>query len=162
MDPTMVLVSKSSHRKSTVDVVRTTSRPGLLPLALVASACAGPPIATAEVQTLLDQQAACWNAGDLPGFMATYWRDPALTFAGSRGITRGWEQVLGNYERGYPDAAARGTLRFSLLEVRPLGDGCALVLGRFELVRAAPASGFFTIVIQRRPEGLRIVHDHTS
>lgn len=34
----------------------------------------------AAVRAVLDAQAAAWNRGDLDGFMAGYWKSPALTF----------------------------------------------------------------------------------
>jgi ketosteroid isomerase-like protein len=131
------------------------------------SACAAAPsgggaVTRAEVAAVLDEQVAAWNRGDLDAFMAGYWRDAALSFVGARGVTRGWDRVLAGYRRGYPDADARGTLSFELLEVRPLGASHALVLGCFSIAGRSPAAGFFTLVLARRPEGLRIVHDHTS
>jgi ketosteroid isomerase-like protein len=38
-----------------------------------------------------------------------------------------------------------------------------VVLGRWRLTETAQAgSGVFSVVVERRPEGWRIVHDHTS
>ncbi len=136
--------------------------PAALALVAVLGACATPPIERAEIQAMLDAQREAWNRGDLEAFMATYWRSDALSFVGSSGLTRGWDATLANYERGYPDAAARGTLGFELLELRALGAARALVVGRFRLERADPAEGYFTLVVARGPDGLRIVHDHSS
>lgn len=138
-------------------------------LAAVLGGCAAPeasrtdaPIPQAEVQRVLDAQAAAWNRGDLEAFVDTYWDDPRLTFCGKSGIVRGRSDLLATYQRGYPTPEARGTLSFALLDVRPLGRDSALVLGRYELARAEPASGFFTLVVERTPQGLVITHDHTS
>ena len=111
---------------------------------------------------MLTAQADAWNRGDLDAFMATYWHSPELTFVGATGLQRGYDDVLARYLRAYPDAAARGTLRFELCEHRPLGGGLALVVGRYNLQRDEPATGMFTLVLERRPEGVRIVHDHSS
>jgi beta-aspartyl-peptidase (threonine type) len=140
--------------------------PGLL--AGLASCCPLPapgvePIETAEVEALLAAQAEAWGRGDFDAFMATYLDSEALTFVGSGGLTRGHAATLARYRLAYPDAAARGVLGFELLEVRPLGAGrTALVLGRWRLERGAPVAGTFSLVVERRPEGLRIVHDHSS
>ena len=136
-------------------------RPRLAPLLLL-SACALSAPDTAEVERLLADQAACWNRGDLPGFVASYWQSEALSFMGAGGVTRGARDLLAMYERGYPDAATRGQLSFRVLEVRPLDGGFALVLGEFALARAKPDRGFFTLLVERRAEGLRIAHDHTT
>jgi len=131
-------------------------------LLVVLAACASPPITTPDVEAVLADQAAAWNRGDLEAFVATYWDDPRLSFCGKRGVVRGRDDLLATYRRGYPTAEARGRLSFDLLEVRPLGPGAALVLGHYALARNEPAEGYFTLIVERTPQGLVITHDHTS
>lgn len=116
----------------------------------------------AVIQVLTEQQTA-WNRADVTEFMNGYWNSPDLTFAGTSGITRGWQPVMDRYRERYPDAKAMGHLDFSHVEVRPLGKDAALVLGRWHLKRASDEmGGVFTLVFQRFPEGWKIIHDHTS
>jgi ketosteroid isomerase-like protein len=115
------------------------------------------------IVALLTAQQSNWNRGDIRAFMAGYWNSPELTFAGSKGFTRGWQPVMERYEKTYSDKAAMGTLEFSELEVRPLGPDAALVLGRWHLQRqAGDIGGIFTLVFKKFPEGWRIIHDHTT
>jgi hypothetical protein len=51
----------------------------------------------AAITSVLTQQQAAWNRADVRAFMQGYWNSPELTFAGSSGITRGWEPVLARY-----------------------------------------------------------------
>ena len=119
--------------------------------------------ASADIHAVLDDQRAAWNRGDIEAFMKGYWNSPALSFAGTSGITRGWEPVMERYRKNYPDTDAMGHLDFSDIEIRLLGNEAALVLGRWHLNRANDApGGVFTLVFQRFPEGWRIIHDHTS
>ena len=123
------------------------------------------PKQSAEValRALLTSQAADWNRGDIDAFMRGYWNSPDITFAGASGISRGWQTVLNHYHKNYPDRAAMGHLDFSEIEVTPLGNDAALILGRWHLSRdAGPVGGMFTLVARRFPEGWRIIHDHTS
>ena len=57
-------------------------------------------------------------------------------------------------------------LAFSDLHVRMLGEGTALVTGRFQLKRTneggGDATGWFTLVFLKRSTGWKIIHDHTS
>ena len=116
----------------------------------------------AILRVLTDQQSA-WNRGDVRAFLEGYWHSEELTFAGSSGISRGWDAVLARYQKNYPDRAAMGTLDFSGLEYRFLGPDAALLLGRWHLKReSGDIGGVFSLVLQRFPEGWRIVHDHTS
>lgn len=114
------------------------------------------------VEQLLEDQRQAWNRGDWAGFIAGYWDSGQLTFNGASGITRGRQDLLGRFKAAYPDAAARGALTFELLEFRPIGRNATLVLGRYHLERATPASGFFSLVVERTPAGVKITHDHTS
>jgi ketosteroid isomerase-like protein len=117
----------------------------------------------AAILAVLTAQQSDWNKGDIRGFMTGYWNSSELTFAGTRGFTRGWQPVMARYEKTYADKAAMGTLDFSELEIRPLGQDAALVLGKWHLQRqAGDVGGIFTLVFRRFPEGWRIIHDHTT
>jgi len=117
----------------------------------------------AAIVAVLTSQQNDWNKGDIRGFMAGYWNSSELTFAGTRGFTRGWQPVLARYEKNYADKAAMGALDFQELELRSLGPDAALVLGKWHLQRqAGDVGGIFTLVFQKFPDGWRIVHDHTT
>jgi ketosteroid isomerase-like protein len=117
----------------------------------------------AAILAVLTAQQSDWNNGNIRGFMGGYWNSPDLTFAGTRGFTRGWQPVMSRYEKTYSDKAAMGKLDFSELEIRPLGPDAALVLGRWHVQRqAGDIGGIFTLVFQKFPEGWRIIHDHTT
>jgi uncharacterized protein (TIGR02246 family) len=73
--------------------------------------------AKTAVTALLQTQAAAWNRGDLEAFTSVYAED--ASFASPNGLTRGRAAVLARYQQRYPDAAARGTLSFEIVEVRP-------------------------------------------
>jgi ketosteroid isomerase-like protein len=56
-----------------------------------------------------------------------------------------------------------GTLKFSTLEITPLGADSAVALGRWKLKRAKDQPhGRFTLIFRKTADGWRIVHDHTS
>ena len=118
-----------------------------------------------EIRTVLEDQTAAWNRGDIPAFMAGYLESESTTFV-SDTVTRGHAKVLARYLQRYPTREKMGTLHFSGVEVKMLGTGYASVLGRFHLTRAAEAggdaSGLFTLVFQKTPAGWRIILDHTS
>jgi beta-aspartyl-peptidase (threonine type) len=56
-----------------------------------------------------------------------------------------------------------GRLTFSELEIMPLGEAAALVLGRWRLARdEGPVGGNFSLVCRKIDGTWLIVHDHTS
>jgi uncharacterized protein (TIGR02246 family) len=119
-----------------------------------------------EVRAVLDKQVSSWNQGDIEAFMTTYIDSPELTFNGKDGVTRGYRPVLERYRKRYSSREAMGVLKFSEIEARMLGAEGALVLGRFHLTRSqaggGDATGRFTLVLRKTPQGWRIIHDHTS
>ena len=116
-----------------------------------------------SIRAVLTAQQAAWNRGDIPAFLEGYWNSPELTFASSDGIVRGYDGVLLRYRKSYPDRKAMGELRFSALEIRPLGPEAALVLGHWHLKRRSDElGGVFSLVFEQFPTGWRIIHDHTS
>lgn len=116
-----------------------------------------------SIRAVLDAQVAAWNRGSLREFMVGYVRTDSLRFASGGNVRTGWQETLDRYEIGYPDRASMGTLRFDSLDVRLLAPTWALVFGRWHLQRAEDEpSGLFTLLLEKRPEGWRIVHDHTS
>lgn len=118
-----------------------------------------------EIRALLKAAEANWNRGDLEAFASDYEDAPSTTFIGREVVRGGVAAILARYRRSYPTAEARGTLAFSEIEVRPLGQEYALAQGRFALNRTPAgggnASGRFTIVL-RRTTTWKIIHDHSS
>jgi ketosteroid isomerase-like protein len=127
-----------------------------------------PPVAAApdeELRALLDRQAADWNRGDIGAFMQGYEDSEETTFVG-RTVVKGYQGVLRRYRERYPTRQAMGTLRFSDIEIRLLGGDYACATGRFHLERVASAggraSGLFSLILRKTPQGWKIIHDHTS
>ncbi len=117
----------------------------------------------AAILRVLADQMEAWNSGSVEGFMNGYAQTDDLRFASGGNVRTGWQTTLEAYERGYPDAAAMGTLSFEDLDVTMLSDTYALVFGRWRLERAEDRpGGLFTLIFQHRAEGWRIIHDHTS
>jgi beta-aspartyl-peptidase (threonine type) len=70
---------------------------------------------------------------------------------------------LNRYRERYPTQEEMGRLTLSELEITPLGNSAALVLGQWRLARESePASGSFSLVLRRFGDRWLIVHDHTS
>ena len=143
-----------------------------LGLVLTVSACAAstPHLATfqpadrAAIAGVLEAQIAAWNRGDLAGYMEGYAHTPALIFTSGGQVRRGWQDAFDHYQARYAtEPNAMGHLVFKLESIDAVGADGAVVLGDWELTaNAHPAHGVFSVVLERRPEGWRIIHDHTS
>jgi len=117
----------------------------------------------ADIEAVLTKQAAAWNRGDIDEFVEHYWKSDELTFSSGGQTTRGWTRTKENYQRRYPTREQMGQLKFSQLEITPLGPSAALVLGRWQLAREpSPVGGNFTLIFRRLDGRWVIIHDHTS
>lgn len=115
-----------------------------------------------SLEAIVAKQAADWNSGDIEAYMNGYWNSEDLTFSSGGKTERGWKATRERYLKGYPNREAMGKLSFSDLEVFPLGDTAALMLGRWKLDRKDPIGGNFSLVWRKIDGVWLIVHDHTS
>jgi ketosteroid isomerase-like protein len=117
------------------------------------------------IRSVLDKQVVDWNRGDLESFATGYKNSPDILFMGSK-ISRGYAQMLETYRKGYSTKEKMGTLSFTGLEVQPLDERFATVTGNFHLERAEAgggnADGYFLLVVEKTPEGWKIVRDSTT
>ena len=141
---------------------------GLVPLLVCTTACArlqsrGDP--AAEVRAVWTAQVEAWNRGDLDGFMIGYWNSPDLVFFSNKTETRGWQQTLDRYRATYKaEGRQMGALDFPQLEFKVLGPEAVLARGqwRLRMPDGKESTGMTSVTFQKRPEGWRIVHDHSS
>jgi uncharacterized protein (TIGR02246 family) len=119
---------------------------------------------TEQITAQLKRAAGDWNSGDLEGFLSDYAPESTTTFVDGRRARHGFEFIRERYAPLFARDARRDSLHFEEVDARPLSPTLALVTARFLLVRggATTASGPFTLVMERRRAGWKILHDHTS
>jgi ketosteroid isomerase-like protein len=116
-----------------------------------------------EILAAMKVSAEAWNAGDIDRYMECYDRSKEVRFAGEESYSLGWQTVLDNYRKGYPDRASMGTLTYSDVDVTVISPDGALVFGRWRLDRREDSpSGLYTLLFRKGPAGWRIVHDHST
>lgn len=104
-----------------------------------------------------------WNNGDWDMYMSGYKKSDKIRFAGKGNCTYGWETVLKNYKKGYPDKSTMGVLTFSEQDVKILSPTSAIVFGKWHLQRKNDAPwGLYTLIWEKTDKGWKIIHDHTS
>ena len=136
---------------------------GIISFALAASAVSAAGFSETAIRGVLKAQVAAWNRGDIDGFMQGYARSAKTTFVSGDEVTHGWQTVRDRYAKKYDKREKMGMLTFSGLTITPLCDDAAIVLGSWSLQRAKDQPhGKFTLLLRKRPEGWRIVLDHTS
>ena len=116
------------------------------------------------IKVLIAQENA-WNKGDLVGFASGFKDSPDTLFI-THTVSRGFSGLLDEYKRDYPNKAAMGTLTYSDLEVHPLDENFAVVIGKYRLERSKKdggnAEGLFSLVFENTDNGWKIVVDHTT
>jgi uncharacterized protein (TIGR02246 family) len=117
-----------------------------------------------RITSQLDRAADDWNRGNLEGFLSDYAAESTTTFVDGRRARRGFEFIRKFYAPRFAPGARRDSLRFEEIGTRQLSPALALVTARFVLTRGdtVTASGPFTLVMEQRPAGWKILHDHSS
>ena len=113
---------------------------------------------------MLHDSAESWSRGDLDGFLDDYAPDAVL--AGGR-ILRGRDRIRESYLDSYwRGGQPEHGLRFRGLETRLVGEGAAVVLGRYELFDRSSGetaqSGTFSLTLEWSNGRWWIIHDHSS
>jgi ketosteroid isomerase-like protein len=115
------------------------------------------------IEKILLAQVAAWNAGDIEGYMKGYWNSDSTVFVSGGNLTRGYSSVLSRYKKSYNTLEKMGKLEFVELQVRMVTQSLGVATGIWRLHRAKDQPwGRFTLLVEKKPEGWRIVHDHTS
>ncbi|WP_179343474.1 YybH family protein [Winogradskyella ursingii] len=116
--------------------------------------------AKSAIQKVMSDQETAWNNHDLEGFMQGYWKSDSLKFYGSNGLTKGWQNTLDNYKRGYPTKAESGTLNFIINDVSKIEGNNYWVMGEYHLKReVGDANGVFIIIFKKINDEWKIVAD---
>ncbi|WP_178983240.1 YybH family protein [Winogradskyella helgolandensis] len=117
-------------------------------------------LAEAGIRLVMEAQEIAWNNHDLEGFMQGYWKNDSLKFYGSKGLTRGWNQTLANYKKGYPTKAESGTLKFVINDISKIEGDNYWVMGEYHLKReVGDANGVFIIIFKKIHGEWKIVAD---
>ena len=116
------------------------------------------------VKVVLAQEAA-WNKGDLDGYLARFKDDPA-TEAILAGPVHGLAAIKSAYHINFPSREAMGTIEYSDVEARELGENFALATGKYQLERSkktgGPAEGTFVEVMEKTPTGWMVIFSETT
>lgn len=125
----------------------------------------GPDTTEADIRAVMTKSAVDWNKGDLVAFASSYKNSPDTLYIGSR-VNRGYYGMLEAYKKSYSTADVRGKLTYSNLEVHPLDERFATVIGNCHLDRTPAAGGnydcIFSLVLEKTSAGWKIVMDHSS
>ncbi len=117
----------------------------------------------AAILRVMNDQEKAWSQNDLEGFMQGYWKSDSLKFYGSNGLSKGWQQTLDNYKKGYPTKDHSGTLTFEIDDISPIETNSYWVMGRYYLKRkVGDANGNFLIIFKKMDGEWKIVADMSS
>lgn len=134
-------------------------------VAMPAGAAGAAENAQVAIEAAMTASAAGWSSGDMRRFLAIYAED--AVFVTRDGLVQGRQAIAARYDKSYgTDAGARGKLSFRTLGHRRLSAVHQILFARWTLAYADPAkaaaTGTTTLVFERRPDGWKIISDHSS
>jgi ketosteroid isomerase-like protein len=113
------------------------------------------------VNDVLSAQLDAWNNGDINGFMEGYHQSDSIRFITGVRTIYGWDQVLQNYHKSFPNRDDMGFLMFSYDTIYTDRLPFILIEGNWRIHRHDTASGRFVLTFQKFAEDWKIVEDHT-
>ncbi|CAI8256553.1 MAG: Uncharacterised protein [Flavobacteriaceae bacterium] len=114
----------------------------------------------AAILKVMKEQQIAWSKNDLEGFMQGYVNSDSLKFYGKSGLTKGWQQTLDNYKKGYPTKEQSGTLTFTINDISNIETNSYWVMGEYFLSREiADAKGVFMVIFKNIDGSWKIVAD---
>ena len=88
------------------------------------------------IRSVLDQQVAAWDRGDIKDFMSGYWNSPDLIYVGNTKVTRGWQTLLDRFEELSKSSGGQiGTLELTETQITVLSADSALVWGTYRVLQ---------------------------
>ena len=92
--------------------------------------------------------------------MKGYLKSDSLKFYGKSGLTKGWQQTLDNYKKGYPTKQHSGSLSFTINDISKIETNSYWVMGEYFLSRkVGDAEGVFMIIFKNIDGQWKIVAD---
>jgi uncharacterized protein (TIGR02246 family) len=106
-----------------------------------------------------------WNAHDIEGYLAYFWKSPELLILVDSEQFNGWQQMHDTYINGYPNRVSMGFVTPARVQVKFLKPDIALALTWWSL--SFPESkrkvvGNTTTTLQKFDDGWKVVAAHSS
>jgi uncharacterized protein (TIGR02246 family) len=118
-----------------------------------------------EAVKIVVAQEAAWNRGDLEGFLSRYKDDPE-TQAVLGGSVKGLANIRSTFRLNYPNRESMGTIDYSAVEARELGENFAMATGKYHLERSkkagGSAEGTFIEIMEKTDKGWQIIFSQTT
>lgn len=114
----------------------------------------------AAIEQVLSIQQAAWNNYDIEQFMETYWKSDELTFYGSSGVVKGWQDTMDRYKKSYPSKDHFGKLELVSNDISKINDDAYAVMGEYHLTRpVGNLHGIFMLVLRKIDGEWKIIAD---
>jgi uncharacterized protein (TIGR02246 family) len=106
-----------------------------------------------------------WNAHDLEGHLAVYWKSPELLVVIDSEQVNGWQQLHDTYVNGYPERSMMGFVNPTRIQVKLLKPDLALALTWWSIsfpTTKHTVVGNTTMNLEKFEDGWKIVASHSS
>ena len=121
-----------------------------------------------EIRSLLEEQALCWNQGELDRYLS-YYAEDAVYVLGDGELLHGAATIARSLKARYGFASGPpGRLTYGGLFSHAIAPDFAIAAGRYRVEAAEsesgspPRRGWFSLVLRRRDRKWQIVLDHPA
>jgi hypothetical protein len=116
-----------------------------------------------QIYSLLIKMGDRWNAHDIDGYLAPYWKSPDLLVVIEGEQLKGWSDVYSTYHRGYPNLDEMGSVIFDRVQIQLVSPDVAVGLDWWTVIqRRGKVLGTSTMVLRKISGNWVIVVMHSS
>jgi hypothetical protein len=116
-----------------------------------------------QIYRLLINMADRWNAHDIDGYLAAYWKSPDLLVVVEGEQLKGWADVNATYHRGYPNPDEMGTFFPDRVQIQMVSADVAVALDWWTVAqKRGKVLGTSTVVLRKISGTWVIVVIHSS
>jgi uncharacterized protein (TIGR02246 family) len=117
------------------------------------------------INTVLTNMDDQWNAHDIDGYMAAFWKSPQLFVVVQAEQYQGWDILYKAYKTGFTDPNAMGTSESSRIQIKRVGPDLAIASNWWSI--SYPNSkihvvGNTMMDLQKFSDGWKIIAAHSS
>jgi uncharacterized protein (TIGR02246 family) len=116
-----------------------------------------------QIYRLLVNMADRWNAHDIDGYLAPYWKSPDLLVVLEGEQLKGWSDFASSYHRGYPNLDEMGSVIPDRIQIQMISADVAVALDWWTVVqKRGKVLGTSTMVLRKIDGNWVIVVMHSS
>jgi len=110
-----------------------------------------------KIYSLLVTMVDRWNAHDIDGYLAPYWKSPDLLVVVEGEQLKGWADLAATYHRGYPNPDEMGAAITDRIQIQLVSADVAVALSWWKVIQKRGKTLGTSTIVLRKIEGTWVI-----